>query len=88
MEAGQLAWLQRLKKDLPEAPPRVTVTISEADLAAHLAALESDALDAFPGTQPAEAAYRLFLVHVDELINTCDHDELDIQLIDGELRAQ
>jgi len=47
-------------------PHPVQISVTEQSLEECLADLEQDAADVFPEVSPREAAYRLFVVHLDE----------------------
>jgi hypothetical protein len=53
----------------PVEPP-MTLALAGPQFTAHLEALAADSADAFPEVDPVTAAYRLFLVHLDETIIT------------------
>ncbi len=50
--------------------PPVRLVASDVALRAHLAAMADDASEVFPDVEPMQAAYQLFLVHVDEELAT------------------
>jgi hypothetical protein len=49
--------------------------------------MASDAAFVFPDVAPLEAAYRLFLVHFDEVLATSAMPSSEIRLVKGNLRA-
>jgi hypothetical protein len=67
-----------------EFDPPVRFRSSDADLRAHLSAMADDAADVFPDVEPLQAAYQLFLVHIDEELATKVVPGSEMQLLDGE----
>jgi len=68
--------------DEPFDPP-VRFVASDADLRAHLAVTAEDAHDVFPDVDPLQAAYQLFLVHIDEELATRVVPGSEMRLSDG-----
>jgi hypothetical protein len=67
--------------------PPVRLAITEEQLGTHLERLSDDAVDVFPDVAPLQAAYQLFLVHVDETLATEVVPGSEIRLEDGGLQA-
>ena len=71
----------------PVDPP-VTLALTDRQFAAHLQAMAPDAAEVFPDVDPVRAAYRLFLVHIDETVITRAAPGSRITLVDGRLRVE
>ena len=70
----------------PIEPP-MTLALTAQQLTAHLEDSADGAADVFPEVDPVTAAYRLFLVHLDEMIITRGMPGSRITLVDGALRV-
>ena len=70
----------------PIEPP-MTLALTAHQLEAHLGASADDSAAVFPEVDPVTAAYRLFLVHLDEMIITRAMPGSRITLVDGGLRV-
>ncbi|MGH3426009.1 MAG: hypothetical protein ACRDQZ_00280 [Mycobacteriales bacterium] len=68
--------------------PIVKFTLSADDVDTYIDEGKSDAVGAFPATEPAQGSYQLLLVLLEELIDTCDLPQLEIKLVDGELETE
>lgn len=63
-----------------EYSPKIDFALSDAELLHYLEEIGADAQADF-----SEAGYRLFLVHLDEEVATCDKPELTITLVNQTL---
>jgi hypothetical protein len=74
--------LVHARGDEPFDPP-VRFVSSDSELRAHLSAMAEDAADVFPDVEPMQAAYQLFLVHIDEELATKVVPGSEMRLQDG-----
>jgi hypothetical protein len=65
--------------------PPMTLALTAPQLEAHLHAQAADSAAMYPDVDPVTAAYRLFLVHLDEMIITRAMPGSRITLVDGGL---
>jgi hypothetical protein len=65
----------------------LTLSLTESQLDDLLELYGDDALAVFPSDSPRTAAYKLFLVHLDEMIATMRPGQTEIRLVDDHLRA-
>lgn len=65
--------------------PPMRLAFSGAEFAAHLKSHAPDAAAVYPDADPVTAAYRLFLVHLDEAIITRAMPGSQITLVEGNL---
>ncbi|MGH3428302.1 MAG: hypothetical protein ACRDQZ_12175, partial [Mycobacteriales bacterium] len=70
-----------------EEAPTLDLALSEADIATYIATVEQGAEGVWPDVNLTEAAYRLFLVHVDEYVFTWNEPRLTIRLVGDRLKA-
>jgi hypothetical protein len=85
-EDGSACLIHRLH-GVPVEPPMV-LALAEEELQRHLATLADDAVEVFSDVGPAEAAYRLFLVHLDEVFAMQAMPSSVISLTAGGLQAR
>lgn len=67
--------------------PPITLYLSPEELDRHLEAIQSDAQAVYPHDSPRTAAYKLFLVHLDETILMRETDATEVRLIKGDIKA-
>ena len=67
--------------------PPLVLHLSEPELRTHLERIGTGAEPVFPYDSVMEAGYKLFLVHLDERIETRKPTETEIRLIGGQLET-
>ncbi|MDD7939334.1 hypothetical protein PHK61_12995 [Actinomycetospora lutea] len=84
-EQGLVVLIAFDHRPLP-VPLRLHITPESFD--DHLRTLAPDAALLFPDVDPLEAAWRLFLIHLDEAVQTVEPDETELLVAANGVRSQ